>query len=55
MRRNWESQKEKLFEELGRHQPSEGQGQGSLETPRKKGSGGGFDRTVSWFDWRGKE
>ncbi|BGP26679.1 nuclear pore complex protein Nup93 [Rhodotorula toruloides] len=36
MRRDWEKQKEKLFEELGRHQPAAGP---STETPRRGGGG----------------
>lgn len=45
MRRDWERQKEKLFEELGRHQAS---GSAQVDsTPRRKGAGGGFDRGVS--------
>lgn len=45
MRRDWEKQKEKLFEELGRHQPAAGP---STETPRRGGSGAsGFERGVS--------
>ncbi|BGP34324.1 nuclear pore complex subunit [Rhodotorula toruloides] len=42
MRRDWEKQKEKLFEELGQHQPAAGP---STETPRRGGSGAsGFER-----------
>ncbi|ORY89113.1 NIC-domain-containing protein [Leucosporidium creatinivorum] len=43
MRKDWERQKEKLFEELGRHQAS-GSSQTLESTPRRKGAGGGFDR-----------
>ncbi|GAA5894119.1 hypothetical protein JCM6882_007988 [Rhodosporidiobolus microsporus] len=39
MRRDWEKQKEKLFEELGRHQPLSAAA-GAAETPRKGGRGG---------------
>jgi len=45
MRKDWERQKEKLFEELGRHQAS-GSTQSFDATPRRKGAGGGFDRGV---------
>ncbi|GAA5972866.1 hypothetical protein JCM21900_003328 [Sporobolomyces salmonicolor] len=41
MRRDWEKQKEKLFEELGRHQAGAG---GTIETPRRKGASAGFER-----------
>lgn len=57
MRSNWEKQKEKLFEELGRHQvgsstsgsnfTSTSNSNGLDGTPRRKGIGGGFDRGVS--------
>lgn len=43
MRKDWERQKDKLFEELGRHQH---QAAGPGETPRRKGTGAGYDRTV---------
>ncbi|KAI5474853.1 nuclear pore complex protein Nup93, partial [Pseudohyphozyma bogoriensis] len=43
MRKEWEKQKEKLFEELGRHQAGPSSG-AAIETPRRKGAGGGFDR-----------
>lgn len=44
MRRDWEKQKEKLFEELGRHQPlSAGGAEG---TPKRAGRKG-FDTGVS--------
>lgn len=45
MRKDWERQKEKLFEELGRHQAS-GSTQSFEATPRRKGAGGGYDRGV---------
>jgi len=45
MRKDWERQKERLFDELGRHQVGTGGPEGA--TPRKKGTGGGFDRGVS--------
>ncbi|GAA5823921.1 hypothetical protein JCM11251_003347 [Rhodosporidiobolus azoricus] len=41
MRRDWERQKEKLFEELGRHQPLASGASGMKETPRK--GRGGFE------------
>ncbi|GAA5859368.1 hypothetical protein JCM1840_004583 [Sporobolomyces johnsonii] len=41
MRRDWEKQKEKLFEELGRHQAGAG---AAMETPRRKGTSAGFER-----------
>ncbi|CEQ40752.1 SPOSA6832_02404, partial [Sporobolomyces salmonicolor] len=41
MRRDWEKQKEKLFEELGRHQAGAG---AAIETPRRKGASAGFER-----------
>ncbi|KAL8276338.1 hypothetical protein RQP46_011263 [Phenoliferia psychrophenolica] len=44
MRDSWERQKEKLFEELGRHQPGASTSANTLETPRRSGAGGGFDR-----------
>ena len=47
MRDSWERQKEKLFEELGRHQPGASTSANTLETPRRSGAGGGFDRGVS--------
>lgn len=42
MRRDWERQKEKLFEELGRHQAS-----GAVDSSRRKV--GGFERNVRCF------
>lgn len=47
MRDSWERSKEKLFEELGRHQAGASTSATTLETPRRTGSGGGFDRGVS--------
>lgn len=47
MRRDWERQKERLFEELGRHQAGGNSSAGVTETPRRKGTGGGYDRGVS--------
>ncbi|GAA6041370.1 hypothetical protein JCM8097_007689 [Rhodosporidiobolus ruineniae] len=45
MRRDWEKQKERLFEELGRHQPAPG---GAAETPRRGGKGrDGFEGSPS--------
>ncbi|KAK4050856.1 nuclear pore complex subunit [Microbotryomycetes sp. JL201] len=53
IRRDWDRQKEKLFEELGRHHaisgggqasPSGGEKPASYDSPRKKGAVGGYDR-----------
>lgn len=52
MRKGWERQKEKLFEELGRHQAGGGVGGlgGEEGTPRRKtGAGGGYDRGVRFL------
>lgn len=43
MRRDWEKQKEQLFEELGKHQPAAGP---SNETSRRSAQTASFDRTV---------
>lgn len=48
MRKDWERQKEKLFEELGRHQAG-GSTQSFEATPRRKGAGGGYDRGVRYL------
>ncbi|KAM0753758.1 NIC-domain-containing protein [Meredithblackwellia eburnea MCA 4105] len=50
MRKDWEKQKDRLFEELGRHQAigagfgPAGPSSSTDATPRRKGTGGGFDR-----------
>lgn len=43
MRREWERQKEKMFEELGRHQAQAGP---SNESSRRQGGQSGFERSV---------
>ncbi|GAA5993540.1 hypothetical protein JCM10908_000639 [Rhodotorula pacifica] len=50
MRRDWEKQKEKLFEELGRHQPSAGpSSEVSGASTSRRGNGASFERGPTSF------
>jgi nuclear pore complex protein Nup93 len=46
MRRDWEKQKDKLFEELGRHQPAAGPSTESTSSSSSR-RGNSFERAVS--------